>query len=115
MPRAMHRRTATRVKHGHVQKKNRWEETPDDSHGQTHFFEVIKKALGAGCVHVVDELDIARFIKIIPDWSEISCDLKSIVIDRFEENVDGCCRHDGVIHLYAWERSLIRNVEIEYF
>src|SRR5262245_58519291 len=111
----MNRKVTPRVRDGRVQKKNRWEENPADSDGQTSFLEIIRRAPGPRCVHIIDETDVRRFVELIPDWKDLSRGLRSIVLEKHEVDTDGWCRYDGVIALPAWRRELVREVGLEYY
>jgi hypothetical protein len=93
------RRTATKVKNGRVQKKNR--------HAESRQAPLIRRERpGHGHVHVVTRHDLARFFDLLPDWERMSRGLHTIVLARFEEDDPEGWYNEGEVHLYAWPREL---------
>jgi hypothetical protein len=68
------------VKHGRVQKKNNWEETPN----YYNTFQVVpvvdRRRPGYGYRHLLMQRDVLRFIEILPEWDEIARELDAIVL-----------------------------------
>lgn len=107
------RRTATKVKNGRVQKKNR------------HTFSghlactIDRESPGRGYRHVLSKRDVLDFINIIPDWESFAHRLERITLS-------GPCDHDGChtfyhreesgcICLHAWEEDLWVPLSHGYF
>jgi len=77
------RRTATKVKDGRVQRKNRHRPTGHDG------FVLDRESPGRGFRHVVTKRDVQMFIDIIPDWHRLSERLERIVLASRSDSCDG--------------------------
>ena len=107
------RRTATKVKDGRVQKKNR------------HTFSghvactIDRASPGRGYRHVLSKRDLLDFIGIIPNWETLGQRLERITLDR-PANYDGCHmfyhrEESGIICLTAWDEDLWVQWDHAYF
>jgi len=102
---ALSSRTATRVKDGRVQPKNRNRPT-------SHTGCVLdRESPDRGFQHVLTKADLQAFIDIIPEWDRYSERLERIVLARPDASHDGMHlfyhrEESGVIHLYAWSEDL---------
>src|SRR5690349_4958563 len=85
---AFNRRTATKVKDGRVQRKDRHRPTGHDG------YVLDREAPGRGFRHVVSKRDVQAFIDIIPDWPRLSTRLERIVL------ACGCDQSDGAHSFY---------------
>ncbi len=99
------RRTATKVKDGRVQRKNR--ATPSTHHR----LELVRRAPQRGYRHVVSKQDILAFIELIPEWARYSHRLERIVLSGGGDECDGYYRffhreETGGIYLQAWPEDL---------
>jgi hypothetical protein len=108
------RRTATKVKDGRVQRKNR---RTLSSHGR---IELLRRAPGPGFRHVVSKNDIQKFIELIPGWDMFSQGLDRIVLCRGDDDADAfyCFWHreeTGGIFLHAWPEDLWVTWSRNYF
>src|SRR5437868_13800909 len=111
---AFNRRTATKVKDGRVQRKNRRTFT---SHQR---LVIDRESPGRSRCHVVSKRDILAFIDIIPDWERLSVRLERIVLSADDEGFDGFYEffdHEetGAIFLTAWDENLWMSVPEKYF
>ncbi|MEV4419410.1 hypothetical protein AB0L40_05465 [Patulibacter sp. NPDC049589] len=103
---APHRRTATRVKAGQVQKKNNWEASersifarPQDE------IRLERRDPGAGYRHLFSLAQLRTFLTLLPEWDELAVGLDAIVLDDGNQGCMGWCG-DGVVAVCAWERDL---------
>jgi hypothetical protein len=108
------RRTATKVKDGRVQRKNR--RTPTGLQGYVLHRESPRRS----CRHVVTKRDVLAFIEIIPDWDRLSQRLERIVLSSEESDLDGFYEfyhreETGAIFLEAWHEDLWKNLRHQYF
>lgn len=69
---------------------------------------------GPGYRHVLMQRDVERFIRLMPDWAELSCSLNAIVLAPGERSTDGW--HTlGVVHICAWEADLWRDYAVGHY
>jgi hypothetical protein len=103
---ATHRRTATRVKSGRVQKKNNWEPQPRDFRAlHQDEIQLERRDPGEGCKHLLTVADLRRFIRLLPEWDVLAPGLDAIVLDTGGDHLMGW-NLDGVVAVCAWERDL---------
>ncbi len=107
------RRTATKVKDGRVQRKNRQRPTGHDGH------VLDRESPGRGFRHVVTKRDVQTFIDLVPDWHRLSERLERIVLASGSED-DGLYlfynrEETGAIFLHAWADDLWREIATPYF
>lgn len=55
-----------------------------------------------GWRHVVDESELARFVRLIPDWDERSLGLRALILGEGGDGTYGWHDERGVICLNAW-------------
>lgn len=108
------RRTATKVKGGKVQRKNRHRPTG------TLGCVLDRESPGRGYAHVVTKKDIQDFIEIIPDWERLSEGLECIKVAAKYDRCDGAHEfffreETGAIHLYSWPEDLWMTLDDSYF
>jgi hypothetical protein len=108
------RRTATKVKDGRVQRKNRHKPT-----GQNGYV-LDRESPGRGFRHVVSKRDIQAFIEIIPDWGRLSKRLERIVLSAAKDGCDAEYffyhrEETGAIFLRAWHEDLWVELRTDYF
>jgi hypothetical protein len=108
------RRTATRVKNGRVQRKNRHRPTGHEG------FVLHRESPAPGFRHVVTKRDVLAFIDIVPDWPRFSERLERIVLNRGDDDCDGFYRfydreETGAIFLNAWPEDLWMEIATPYF
>ena len=73
------RRSATKVKDGRVQRKNRHRPTGHDG------YVLDRDSPGRGFRHVVSKRDVQAFIDIVPDWDRFSERLERIVLASHDD------------------------------
>jgi hypothetical protein len=108
------RRTATKVKDGRVQRKNRHRPTGHEG------YVLDRESPGRGCRHVVTKRDIQAFIDIIPEWERYSERLERIVLAAYNGDCAGAYEffhreETGVIYLQAWGEDLWTDLPLDYF
>lgn len=102
----MHRRTATKVRNGRVQRKNRWSR-PTNTVGPSGV--AIERARpGSGFIHVVTQDELYSFVQNLADWPRLSVGLDKIVLDAGWYDSYGYYDH-GTIGLRAFSDSLVVN------
>jgi len=113
---AFHRRTATKVKRGRIQKKNRHRPTAHAG------YVLSREAPRQGLRHVVTKRDIQWFISLIPEWHTLSRGLDLIMLSRYGlwEDEDGAYevrpwQPTGAIFLHAWPTDLWQEFGEKYF
>ena len=109
----MHRRTTPRVKRGKVQKKHRWELTPDYAHGRFDELRFEIQSPGRGYRHLLGRRDVERFLALLPDWDELSTGLQAVLLTPGEPRVEGY-HYPGVVAVCAWEQDLWAVVDREH-
>jgi hypothetical protein len=110
---SFNRRTATRVKDGQVQKKNRHRPTVLER------CVIDRQSPGRGFRHVASKRDVQAFIEIIPEWPRLSERLERIVLAANSAG-DGHYRfyrreETGGIFLHAWPEDLWMDIDVRYF
>src|SRR5215204_5728629 len=111
---SFNRRTATKVKDGRVQRKNRHRPTGHEG------YVLDRESPGRGFRHVVSKRDVQAFIDIIPDWHRFSERLERIVLASRCDNLDGAHEfyhreETGAIFLHAWHDDLWTEISASYF
>ncbi len=107
------RKVTPKVIHGHIQKKNRHDLTPNIWTSGNFVFE--KERPGRGYRHILRKVDLLAFFKIIPDWDTYSVGLRGVRLTQGESGFDGLYYHAGIICIPAWERDLWRFVNNRFF
>jgi hypothetical protein len=103
---AAHRRTATRVKDGRVQKKNNWEPAERSIHATVQDeIHIERRDPGDGYRHLVTVAQLRQFLHLLPDWGELTVGLDAIVLDDGNQDCMGWCT-EGVVAVCAWRRNL---------
>jgi hypothetical protein len=101
----MPRKTAPKVKHGRVQKKNNWAPQRDSVFLAGTAIAFLRRRPGPGYRHLLRASDIERFIALLPDWDELATGLQVVILDAGEWDTGGW--HDsGAIGICAWNRDL---------
>jgi hypothetical protein len=101
-----HRRTATRVRDGRVQKKQNWAVDRHDYLAlRQDEIRIDRRDPGRGCRHLVTVEQLRAFIGLLPDWDEIAVGLDAIVLDRHDPEASGW-HQEGVVMVCAWRRAL---------
>ncbi|HZS48014.1 MAG TPA: hypothetical protein VFC63_23295 [Blastocatellia bacterium] len=102
---SLNRKTAPRSIYGRVQKKNNWILSPNYYRKPEPTLFIDRKRPGEGFRHVLKRSDIIDFIRILPNWPELSEGLDAIVLSPGNPLIFGYHRY-GVVHVCAWERDL---------
>ena len=110
---SFNRRTATKVKDGRVQRKNRHRPTGHQG------YVLDRESPGRGFRHVVSKRDVQAFIDTVPDWRRFSERLERIVLAGHSDD-DGHYmfyhrEETGAIFLHAWPEDLWREIATPYF
>jgi hypothetical protein len=103
--RKVNRKTSPRVIGGLVQKKNNWSETPDYYNTEQRLLVVDRRRPGKGFRHLLKQQDIKDFIRILPDWNELSLGLNAIVLAPGSWDTFGY-HLPGVVHVCAWDANI---------
>ncbi|HEY9510475.1 MAG TPA: hypothetical protein VIV82_11510 [Verrucomicrobiae bacterium] len=108
------RRTATKVKDGLVQHKNRHRPTGHDG------YVLHRESPGREFRQVVSKRDVQAFIDIVPDWPRLSERLERIVLASRSDGWDGAHEfyhreETGAIFLHAWRADLWTELTTSYF
>jgi len=108
------RKTSPKVIGGHVQRKNNHVRTARLG------YVVDRVRPDKGYRHVISKKDIHEFTDLIPDWSDISEGLESIILDSGDYDYDGLYSHHrqedtATIWLSAWEKDLWIEINDYYF
>jgi len=111
---SFNRRTATKVKDGRVQRKNRHRPTGHDG------YVLDRESPGRGFCHVVTKRDVQEFIDIVPEWQRFSERLERIVLASHSDGYDGQYlfyhrEETGAIFLHAWPEDLWMEIAKPYF
>ncbi len=110
------RRTATKVRNGKVQRKNRHQFTARLG------YVLDRESPRKGFRHVITKRDLGEFTDLIPDWAELSVGLERIVLGGGDphEHLDGLYEHfhreqTGAIVIHAWQGDLWARFENSYY
>jgi hypothetical protein len=108
------RRTATKVRDGRVQRKNR--HVPTGLQG----YVLDRESPGRGFRHVLNKRDVQAFIDLVPDWDRLSSRLERIVLASPDSQADGQYafyrrEETGAIFLHAWRADLWIELTLGYF
>lgn len=111
---SFNRRTATKVKSGKIQRKNRNRPTGHDG------YILDRESPGRGFRHVVTKRQVQSFIDTIPEWDKFSERLERIVLPSRSERCDGLYlfyhrEETGAIFLHAWPEDLWMELAPAYF
>jgi hypothetical protein len=97
-----HRKTAPGVRNGRVRHRNNWKRTPDCYNTPQRVPAIDRQRPGDGYRHLLRKRDVARFVRLIPDWDELSRGLDVILLAAGRENCDGWYNERGVVAVCAW-------------
>ncbi len=112
--RSFNSRTATKIKNGRVQPKNRNRPTGHDG------YVIDRESAGRGYRHVVTKQDLQAFIDIIPEWPRFSERLERIVLVGPSWDAHGFHafyhkEETGAIFLTVWRTELWMDLRPSYF
>ena len=105
MRQQINRKSAPGVACGRVQKKNNPEWTANYYTTAPPSLTIDRQRPGQGYRHVLMQRDVEAFIKLLPDWAELSRGLNAIVLAPGERNTNGW-HTPGVVGVCAWEADL---------
>lgn len=110
----LNRRTATRIKKGTAQRKNRHEKTPNYWNTYQDEIQVDRLPPGKGYKHFLKKKDVIDFLELLPNREEIDYRFDAVVLARGSEFRDGWYRN-GVIGICAWNKDKEVTWSIKYF
>ncbi len=99
------RKSTPQVVGGRVQKKNNPERTANYYTTPPPSLVIDRQRPGKGYRHLLLQRDIEAFIRLLPDWAELSRGLHAIVLAPGDWECFGY-HTPGVIHVCAWETDL---------
>lgn len=102
---SINRKSTPGVSGGRVQKKNNPEWTANYDTTAPPSLVIDRQRPGQGYKHVLMQRDIEKFIRLLPDWAELSRGLHAIVLAPGEYSVGGW-HTPGVVGVCAWEADL---------
>ncbi len=105
MRQQLNRKSTPQVIGGRVQKKNNPEWTANYYSTPPPSLVIDRQRPGKGYRHLLLQRDIEAFIRLLPDWAELSRGLHAIVLAPGEYSTDGW-HSPGVVHVCAWESDL---------
>jgi hypothetical protein len=109
----MNRKATPKVKDGRVQKKNRHAVTPNYWNTRQEILKIDIESPGKGYKHFLKKRDIAAFLEILPNWSEIDIELDAILLAQ-GGGPDGWYIN-GVIGICAWNKNMTCSLNKDYF
>jgi len=110
----LNRRTATQVRDGRVQRKNRHRPTGHNG------YVLDRESPGRGFRHVLSKRDVQAFIEVVPEWAKFSQNLERVVLAAHRDDSDGFYEfyrreETGAIFLNAWRDDLWIDLDTTYF
>ncbi len=105
MRQQINRKSTPGVSSGRVQKKNNPEWTANYYTTSPPSLVIDRQRPGQGYRHVLMQRDVERFIRLLPDWAELSRGLRAIVLAPGERGTAGW-HTPGVVGVCAWEVDL---------
>ena len=105
MRQQINRKSTPRVVGGRVQKKNNPQGTGTYYDTPPLALVIDRQRPGAGYRHVLMQRDVEKFIRLLPDWAQLSRGLHAIVLAPGQRRWNGwCARH--VVAVCAWNADL---------
>ena len=108
------RRTATRIKNGTAQKKNRHTRTPNYWNTRQDEIQIDLESPGKGYKHFLKKRDIKQFLEILPNREEIDIEFDAVLLARGSSRTDGWYTN-GVIAICAWDKEMTKEYSHGYF
>jgi hypothetical protein len=99
------RKSAPKVRNGKVQRKNRWQKTPNCYNTEQPEPVIDRQRAGWGYRHLVRKEDLRRFISLIPNWNDLSVGLNVVILAQGRDWCMGWHRR-GLVAICAWERGI---------
>jgi hypothetical protein len=108
------RKTNPSVVAGQVRKKNRTDRSP--RYDTTPWDEPAVHRLkpGFGYRHILRQKDVVEFVRLLPEWEELSRGLNAITLAPGRWNCDGWYR-PGVVAVCAWNRALRTEISAPWY
>ena len=103
--RQINRKATPKVIGGKVQKKNNPEWTASYYNTPQPMPTIDRQRPGKGYRHLLMQRDIETFIRLLPDWAELSRGLNAIVLAPGHRQYFGYHTR-GVVHVCAWNEDL---------
>ncbi|UCF62668.1 MAG: hypothetical protein JSW33_08735 [bacterium] len=103
--RKFYSRTATKVKRGTVQFKNRWEQSPNIYNAQFDVPFIDKEKPGRDYKHLLRKHEVAAFLELLPKWEQLSQGLNVILLASGEYDTLGW-HENGIVAICAWDRDI---------
>jgi len=110
----LRRVTNPRVIDGKVQRKHRTDLSPNCFRTPRLFPVLERHKPGFGYRYVLKWKDVAAFLRLLPNWSELAQGLSAVVLAPGRQNCDGW-HVPGVVAVYAWERELWQEVDPRWY
>ncbi len=110
----INRKSTPRVIGGQVQKKNNPEWTANYYTLAPSSLVIDRQRPGKGYRHVLLQRDVEAFIRLLPDWAELSRGLNAIVLAPGEYTLNGW-HLPGVIGICAWEAGLWIDYAVSHY
>ncbi len=108
------RRTATRIKKGKAQKKNRHARTPNYWNACQDDIQLDVENPGKGYKHFLKKRDIRQFLEILPNRDEIDVKFDAVLLCYGSSYIDGWYQN-GVVGISAWPKEMTQAYSLEYF
>jgi len=108
------RRSTPRVRDGKVQRKNRHAPTPNCYNTLLPEPAIDRRRPGRGYCHLVRKEHLRRFVRLIPNWRELSAGLKVLLLAEGDGGWMGWHRR-GMVAICAWERDIVISGADEWF
>ena len=106
------RKTAPKVVNGKVQRKNRWQPTPNNFGLSRVTIE--RRRAGYDYRHVLKREDVYRFVGLVPGWDKLAKGINKIILDEGDESRLGWFR-PGTVAVCALGRDRRVTFAREYF
>jgi hypothetical protein len=101
----INRKTTPKVVGGKPLRKNRWAKTPNYYDTPQDIPAIDRRRPGLGYRHALKKRDVERFIRLLPDWKELSRGLNVIAIVAGDPTCFGW-HVPGVVAVCAWDIEL---------
>ncbi|MDM8549726.1 hypothetical protein QUF72_06605 [Desulfobacterales bacterium HSG2] len=99
------RKITPQVKLGQVQRKNRWDATPNYYNTPQKYPVFDREKAGRGYRHLIRRQDLFKFIEIVPEWDELANGLNAVVLSSAYYGLLGW-HNKGVVGICAWEKEI---------
>lgn len=107
------RKTSPRVLGGLVQRKNNWDLTVEWSQTAIDGLRFARERPGTGYRHLARRADVERFVRLLPQWKELSVGLDAVVLAAGSSYRYGYHRA-GIVAICAWPKDLSESWSTEF-